>query len=80
MFENASAEILEILNKDNMTANSHHFCVSLGDFAKFNLTNKMRLLSTSTDSMGETFVSSVEGTASQSIHGKTMIYCIILLR
>ncbi|OQV13283.1 Gamma-glutamyl hydrolase [Hypsibius exemplaris] len=60
LFKNAPAQILEILNRDNMTANSHHFCVSVEDYKKFNLTQAMRLLSTSTSPGGEVFVSSVE--------------------
>ncbi|GAV04304.1 hypothetical protein RvY_14606 [Ramazzottius varieornatus] len=61
LFGSSSPEITDILQGKNLTANSHHFCVTTSNFEKYHMTDHYRLLSTSTTPSGETFVSAMEG-------------------
>uniref|UniRef100_A0A8C5R1Y9 folate gamma-glutamyl hydrolase n=1 Tax=Leptobrachium leishanense TaxID=445787 RepID=A0A8C5R1Y9_9ANUR len=61
MFQNASPELLNILQHENVTANFHHYGITPKSFLENkNLSSFYRILSTNFDRDGVEFVSSIE--------------------
>ncbi len=60
MFANADANIINILKTDKVTPNYHQNCMTPKNFTESNLTNYLRIITTSRDSDGLEFISTYE--------------------
>ncbi|XP_017783519.1 PREDICTED: gamma-glutamyl hydrolase A-like [Nicrophorus vespilloides] len=62
MFRNASDQVIDVLSKEDVTVNSHMFCITPTNFTKFGLDKSFKYMSTNEDVNGLTFISSFEST------------------
>ncbi|CAL1686453.1 unnamed protein product [Lasius platythorax] len=60
LFKQAPLDIVRILDKENVTANYHQFCVTMEDLRRVNLTDEFRVLSLNRDKEGLEFISTLE--------------------
>ncbi len=60
MFANVDANIINILKTDKVTPNYHQNCMTLKNFTESNLTNYLRIITTSRNGDGLEFISTYE--------------------
>ncbi|XP_069702027.1 gamma-glutamyl hydrolase-like [Periplaneta americana] len=60
MFKNAPYDIIGILAKENVTANFHHFCLTMETMRRLNLTIDWQFMTFNEDSYGMEYISTLE--------------------